>query len=85
MTRAQTVFVIALAPVFGVLWLALGKRNKNPSSPAKFAFGLFAAQCASDVIDDVRMTDRLDVRMIERSLFKLEDAPRGVVHQLQSS
>jgi POT family proton-dependent oligopeptide transporter len=40
---ANSVFVIALAPVFGVLWLALGKRNKNPSSPAKFAFGLFAA------------------------------------------
>jgi POT family proton-dependent oligopeptide transporter len=35
--------VILLAPVFGLLWLALGKRGRNPSSPAKFAFGLFAA------------------------------------------
>ena len=40
---ANSVFVIILAPVFGLLWLALGKRGRNPSSPAKFAFGLFAA------------------------------------------
>src|SRR5690242_19562104 len=43
---ANSIFVIVLAPVFGVLWLALGKRNKNPSSPAKFAFGLFCAGIA---------------------------------------
>lgn len=43
MQAANSVFVILLAPVFGLLWLALGKRNRNPSSPAKFAFGLFAA------------------------------------------
>jgi POT family proton-dependent oligopeptide transporter len=43
---ANSVFVILLAPVFGVLWLALGKRNRNPSSPAKFSFGLFAAAIA---------------------------------------
>ena len=40
---ANSIFVIVLAPVFGLLWLALGKRGRNPSSPAKFAFGLFAA------------------------------------------
>ncbi|MFL5613292.1 MAG: peptide MFS transporter [Gemmatimonadaceae bacterium] len=40
---ANSVFVIVLAPVFGVLWLALGKRGRNPSSPAKFSFGLAAA------------------------------------------
>jgi len=43
MQAANSVFVILLAPIFGVLWLALGKRGRNPSSPAKFAFGLFAA------------------------------------------
>jgi POT family proton-dependent oligopeptide transporter len=43
---ANSIFVIVLAPVFGVLWLALGKRRRNPSSPAKFAFGLFAAGIA---------------------------------------
>jgi len=40
---ANSIFVIVLAPVFGLLWLAFGKRGRNPSSPAKFAFGLFAA------------------------------------------
>ncbi|HEY7232610.1 MAG TPA: peptide MFS transporter [Gemmatimonadaceae bacterium] len=43
MQAANSVFVIVLAPVFGLLWLALGKRNWNPSSPTKFSFGLFAA------------------------------------------
>ena len=36
-------FVILLAPFFAVLWIALGKRGKDPSSPIKFAFGLFFA------------------------------------------
>jgi POT family proton-dependent oligopeptide transporter len=35
----QPVFVILLAPVFAWLWLRLGPRE--PSVPAKFAFGLF--------------------------------------------
>jgi POT family proton-dependent oligopeptide transporter len=34
----QPIFVIALAPVFGWLWLAL--RTKEPPSPAKFSLGL---------------------------------------------
>jgi proton-dependent oligopeptide transporter, POT family len=36
-------FVILFAPIFGMIWVALGRRGKNPSSPAKFAFGLFFA------------------------------------------
>jgi POT family proton-dependent oligopeptide transporter len=40
---ANSVFVIALAPVFGMIWVALGKRGKAPSSVAKFAWGLFFA------------------------------------------
>jgi proton-dependent oligopeptide transporter, POT family len=40
---ANSVFVIALAPVFAVVWIALGKRGKDPSSVAKFAWGLFFA------------------------------------------
>jgi proton-dependent oligopeptide transporter, POT family len=36
-------FVITFAPVFAALWVSLGRRGKNPSSPAKFAFGLFFA------------------------------------------
>jgi POT family proton-dependent oligopeptide transporter len=33
-------FVIAFAPVFGWLWVALARRNLNPSAPAKFAIGV---------------------------------------------
>jgi POT family proton-dependent oligopeptide transporter len=36
-------FVITFAPVFAALWMSLGRRGANPSSPAKFAFGLFFA------------------------------------------
>jgi proton-dependent oligopeptide transporter, POT family len=34
----NSVFILALAPVFSVLWLRL--KNRQPSSPAKFSFGL---------------------------------------------
>jgi len=34
----NSIFIIALAPVFSLLWLRLGKRQ--PSSPAKFSYGL---------------------------------------------
>ncbi|HWI58489.1 MAG TPA: peptide MFS transporter, partial [Bacillota bacterium] len=33
-------FVISLAPVLAGVWLALGRRNRNPSLPTKFALGL---------------------------------------------
>ena len=36
-------FVVALAPVFAWLWVALDKRGMAPSSPAKFAAALFFA------------------------------------------
>jgi POT family proton-dependent oligopeptide transporter len=39
----NSLFVIALAPVFAALWVALGKRGHDVSSPSKFAFGLFFA------------------------------------------
>jgi POT family proton-dependent oligopeptide transporter len=32
--------IIALAPIFSVLWLMLGKRNMEPASPRKMAYGL---------------------------------------------
>ncbi|MBY0356696.1 MAG: peptide MFS transporter [Candidatus Obscuribacterales bacterium] len=35
----QAVFVISFAPIFSWLWIKLGKHE--PSSPAKFAYGLF--------------------------------------------
>jgi POT family proton-dependent oligopeptide transporter len=40
---ANSFFVITLAPVFAWIWIALGKRNRDPSSPAKFVIGLFFA------------------------------------------
>lgn len=34
------IFVILLAPVMGALWVNLGRRNLNPSTPLKFGYGL---------------------------------------------
>ena len=39
----NSLFVIALAPVFAGIWTALGDRNRDFSSPGKFAIGLFFA------------------------------------------
>jgi len=36
----QPVFVVALAPVFAWIWLALARKRAEPSSPAKFTLGL---------------------------------------------
>jgi len=44
----QPIFVILLAPVFAGLWQKLGDRQ--PSSPGKFAFGLFFAGFAFVVV-----------------------------------
>ena len=37
---ANSLFVVLLAPFFAWLWLAMGRRNSTPSSPAKFSLGL---------------------------------------------
>ncbi len=37
----NSIFIILLAPVFAMLWTWLGRRHKNPTSPAKFAIGMF--------------------------------------------
>ena len=39
----NSLFVILFAPVFAMVWMSMGRRGQNPSSPAKFAFGLFFA------------------------------------------
>ena len=39
----NSVFVVTLAPVFAAIWIALGKRGLDLSSPAKFAAGLVFA------------------------------------------
>ncbi len=40
---ANSVFVVALAPVFAWIWIRLGKRGIDLSSPTKFALGLLFA------------------------------------------
>jgi POT family proton-dependent oligopeptide transporter len=39
----NSAFIIILAPVFAGIWVALGRRNADLSSPAKFALGLLFA------------------------------------------
>ncbi|UCG52761.1 MAG: peptide MFS transporter [Candidatus Latescibacterota bacterium] len=36
----NALFIVIFAGVFAWLWLALGRRNREPSSPSKFAIGL---------------------------------------------
>ncbi|MEM1268889.1 MAG: peptide MFS transporter [Bacteroidota bacterium] len=36
----NSIFIIILAPVFGVVWTTLANRNANPSIPVKFGLGL---------------------------------------------
>jgi POT family proton-dependent oligopeptide transporter len=36
----NALMIIILAPIFAWLWIGLGKRNREPSSPAKFTLGL---------------------------------------------
>jgi POT family proton-dependent oligopeptide transporter len=36
----NSLYIIALAPLFAWLWVYLGRRGKEPSSPAKFGIGL---------------------------------------------
>lgn len=36
----NSMFIIIFAPFFGALWVWLGRRHLEPSSPLKFAFGL---------------------------------------------
>ncbi len=36
----NSIFIIAFAPVFGWIWMALAKRNLEPTAPFKFGIGL---------------------------------------------
>ena len=36
-------FIFLFAPLIAWLWIALAKKNRNPSTPVKFAFGVFLA------------------------------------------
>lgn len=39
----NSMFIIFFAPLMAVLWIKLAKHNVNPSSPVKFALGIFMA------------------------------------------
>ena len=43
-------FIVCLAPVFGWLWVWLANRNRNPSTPVKFALGLLGLAAGFFVI-----------------------------------
>jgi len=36
----NSIYIVLLAPVFAALWTALGKRNLEPSAPAKFGLAM---------------------------------------------
>ena len=36
----SALYILLFAPAFSALWIYLGRRNLDPSAPAKFAFGL---------------------------------------------
>tara|TARA_R110000824_G_scaffold315042_1_gene502018 strand:- start:39267 stop:41012 length:1746 start_codon:yes stop_codon:yes gene_type:complete len=39
----NAMFIFMFAPVLAILWIMLAKRNLNPSTPVKFALGVFMA------------------------------------------
>ncbi len=39
----NALFIFTFAPLMAWLWIWLAKRNKNPSTPVKFSFGVFLA------------------------------------------
>ncbi len=41
--NVNSICVVLFAPLFAALWVRLARRGSNPSSPAKFALGLFFA------------------------------------------
>jgi POT family proton-dependent oligopeptide transporter len=44
------IFIVVLAPVFGVLWTTLASRHRNPSIPTKFGMGLLGLSAGFFVI-----------------------------------
>ena len=53
----QPIFVVALAPVFAWLWLALNRKQVEPPSPAKFSLGLlFGGLAFAILVPAAKMT-----------------------------
>ena len=55
----NSLFIFALAPVFAWLWIRLASQGREPSSPAKFAFGLiFVGLGFAILIPPARMSEQ---------------------------
>ncbi|MFI3265141.1 MAG: peptide MFS transporter [Rikenellaceae bacterium] len=46
----NAIFIVTLAPVFSLLWVALGKKNLNPKTPFKFAWGMLLLSIGAAVM-----------------------------------
>ncbi len=46
----NAIFIVALAPVFSLLWVALGKVKMNPKTPFKFAWGMLLLSIGAAVM-----------------------------------
>lgn len=48
--NVNPIFIVVLAPVFGVVWTTLAARHRNPSIPTKFGLGLLGLSAGFFVI-----------------------------------
>lgn len=48
--NVNPIFIVVLAPVFGVVWTGLAARHRNPSIPTKFGVGLLGLSAGFFVI-----------------------------------
>ncbi|MFR9586180.1 MAG: peptide MFS transporter [Rikenellaceae bacterium] len=46
----NAIFIVILAPVFSLLWVALGKKKLNPKTPFKFAWGMFLLSAGAAIM-----------------------------------
>src|SRR5262245_13456948 len=83
----QPIFVVALAPVFALLWLSLGRKQAEPPAPAKFSLGLlFAGLSFAVLIPAAKMTEGgaqvgiwwLNITYLLQTLGELSLSPVGL-------
>ena len=47
----NVIFIVALAPLFSMMWVALSKVNLNPRTPFKFAWGMLLLSIGAAVME----------------------------------
>jgi POT family proton-dependent oligopeptide transporter len=73
----NSIFVIIGAPIFAIIWTVLGKRGKEPSSPAKFGIALVMVGLGFAVMIPAAMTiDGSDVAI--NAFFSAKHTPELV-------